>query len=66
MMDYGPAGMDRHEVLAFLGERPRYCAMASVRRDGAPFVVPLGDPCDDAVLLHDDGPGAGWGEASSA
>lgn len=59
MMDYGPAGMDRHEVLAFLGERPRYCAMASVRRDGSPFVVPLGYWCDDSYLYMTMGPERG-------
>jgi hypothetical protein len=38
MIDFGPAARSRDEVLAFFDERPRYCAVASVRRDGSPFV----------------------------
>ena len=59
MMDFGPAGMSHAEALAFLDERPRYCAMASIRRDGSPFVVPLGFWCDESYLYVTMGPERG-------
>jgi PPOX class probable F420-dependent enzyme len=34
--------MTREELEEFLGAEPRYCAFASLRRDGSPFVIPVG------------------------
>jgi hypothetical protein len=42
MMDFGEAAMSRDELGGFLMDEPRYASVASLRRDGAPFVTPLG------------------------
>jgi PPOX class probable F420-dependent enzyme len=42
MKDMGPAAMTQEELDRFLGAQPRYCAFATLRRDGSPFVIPVG------------------------
>jgi nitroimidazol reductase NimA-like FMN-containing flavoprotein (pyridoxamine 5'-phosphate oxidase superfamily) len=34
--------MTQDELDAFLGACPKYCALATVRRDGSPLVIPVG------------------------
>ena len=42
MYDFGSHAMSDSELTRFLTERPRYVAVASLRKDGSPFVVPVG------------------------
>lgn len=42
MFDFGEFSMTDEELAAFLMEKPRFASLASLRKDGSPFVVPLG------------------------
>jgi nitroimidazol reductase NimA-like FMN-containing flavoprotein (pyridoxamine 5'-phosphate oxidase superfamily) len=42
MMDFGKFSMTDAELTAFLSEKPRFASLASLRKDGSPFVIPLG------------------------
>lgn len=42
MIDLGDTTMTREEIDAYLREEGRFAALASVRRDGCPFVIPMG------------------------
>jgi PPOX class probable F420-dependent enzyme len=46
----GPAAMTEEELEHFLGDAPRYCAFASARRDGSPFVIPVGYLYEDGAI----------------
>lgn len=57
MADFGTATMTREEVVTYLTEPARYrpgnmlfAAVASLRKDGSPFAVPLGFWCDGEYL----------------
>ncbi|MBV9511051.1 MAG: pyridoxamine 5'-phosphate oxidase family protein [Caulobacteraceae bacterium] len=42
MMDFGEHAMTDEDLTAFLTEKPRFVAVATLRKDGSPFVVPVG------------------------
>jgi hypothetical protein len=42
--------MTPEELDTFLGSEPRYCAFASVRRDGSPLVIPVGYLYEDRAM----------------
>jgi hypothetical protein len=50
MLDFGAYSMTQAELDDFLGGRPRYCAFASLRKDGSPFVIPVGYLYEDGFL----------------
>lgn len=59
MIDLGETTMDRAEIDAYLREEGRFAAVGSVRRDGSPFVVPLGYYYDGAFLYFSTTPNRG-------
>lgn len=50
MLDLGITTMDREEIDRYLRQDGRFAAVASLRRDGSPFVIPLGYFYDGAFL----------------
>lgn len=57
MLDNGPFALTRAELEAFLTERPRYAAVASLRKDGSPIVIPLGFLYEDGWIYISFAPG---------
>ena len=49
--DFGPMAMTFAELEEFIGATPRYCAFASLRRDGSPFVIPVGYLYEDGAIV---------------
>ena len=60
MMDFGEAAMSRDELQGFLMDEPRYASVASLRRDGAPFVTPLGFVYDGTNFYFSIPPSRGY------
>ena len=53
MLDFGPMKMTLEELERFLEgtpPKPNYVAVASVRRDGSPFVAPVGYLYEDGAI----------------
>ena len=56
MYDFGSHSMTEEEMARFLTERPRYVAVASLRKDGSPFVVPVGYLFEDGCFYLTSAP----------
>jgi len=56
MYDFGSHTMSDEEMTRFLTERPRYVAVASLRKDGSPFVVPVGYLFEDGCFYLTSAP----------
>ncbi|MBV9994664.1 MAG: pyridoxamine 5'-phosphate oxidase family protein [Caulobacteraceae bacterium] len=50
MYDFGSLAMTDEEMTRFLTERPRYVALASLRKDGSPLVTPVGYLFEDGCF----------------
>ena len=59
MIDLGETTMSAEEIDAYLREDGRFAAVASLRRDGSPFVVPLGYYYDGSHLFFSTTPTRG-------
>jgi nitroimidazol reductase NimA-like FMN-containing flavoprotein (pyridoxamine 5'-phosphate oxidase superfamily) len=59
MIDLGETTMTHDEIDAYLRQDGMFAAVASVRRDGSPFVVPLGYYYDGAYLYFSSTPSRG-------
>lgn len=59
MIDLGETTMNREEIDAYLRADGRFAAVASVRRDGSPFVIPLGYYYDGEYLYLSSTPNRG-------
>jgi PPOX class probable F420-dependent enzyme len=59
MIDLGETTMTREEIDAYLREPGRFAAVASLRRDGSPFVIPLGYYYDGEHLYFSTTPTRG-------
>ena len=59
MIDLGETTMNRAEIDAYLREDGRFAAVGSMRRDGSPFVVPLGFYYDGNYLYFSTTPSRG-------
>jgi len=59
MIDLGETTMTADEIDAYLREDGRFAAVGSVRKDGSPFVIPLGYYYDGAYLYFSSTPTRG-------
>jgi PPOX class probable F420-dependent enzyme len=59
VIDLGETTMSAEEIDAYLREDGRFAAVASLRRDGSPFVVPLGYYYDGSHLFFSTTPTRG-------
>ena len=59
MIDLGETAMTREEIDAYLREDGRFAALASVRKDGSPFVIPMGYHYDGEYLYFSTTPRRG-------
>jgi nitroimidazol reductase NimA-like FMN-containing flavoprotein (pyridoxamine 5'-phosphate oxidase superfamily) len=59
MIDLGETTMTREEIDAYLRADGRFAALASVRRDGSPFVIPMGYYYDGEHLYFSTTPRRG-------
>lgn len=60
MIDLGETTMNEQEIDAYLREDGRFAAVGSVRKDGSPFVVPLGYYYDGSYLYFSTTPNRGF------
>lgn len=59
MIDLGPLAMTAEEIDAYLRGEGRFAAVASLRKDGSPFVVPLGYFYDGTHMFFSTTPSRG-------
>jgi general stress protein 26 len=59
VINLGETEMNREEIDAYLRAEGRFAAVASVRRDGSPFVVPLGYHYDGEYIYLSSTPNRG-------